>query len=259
MSENTPPSNRTWPPPNRHHRPPADTESTRPTPVLSPRTPTTPAPTSKRVSEDLDKLETSKVKRRRTFQNGFETPVRAPSYKPYALPSTGRKRGKAIVVEAHDRVSAIKPLELEKWQKLVEDAGVLPSGARVKEFQMECANAVVERKTDVCLIAPTGAGKSLIWTLPLLAAAKSVSLVITPYTSLGTEGQQRIREMKVTSIYVNSEQKSSNTLKDIVKLGCREGMGSRLPVYTELIISEVLGAGVVTNAGVADKYAWVEI
>lgn len=56
---------------------------------------------------------------------------------------------------------------------------------------MQCANAVVSRLGDVAVVAPTGAGKSMVWMLPLLVAKDGICLVITPYTSLGIECEQR--------------------------------------------------------------------
>jgi superfamily II DNA helicase RecQ len=56
---------------------------------------------------------------------------------------------------------------------------------------MQCSDIVVGMVGDVCVIAPTGSGKSVLWLLPLLVQKDGISLVITPYTSLGVEGEQR--------------------------------------------------------------------
>ncbi|KAJ7194955.1 hypothetical protein GGX14DRAFT_404312 [Mycena pura] len=45
------------------------------------------------------------------------------------------------------------------------------------------------RRGDALLISPTGSGKSLTWILPLLARKEGMFLVVTPYTSLGLDGE----------------------------------------------------------------------
>ena len=74
---------------------------------------------------------------------------------------------------------------------LARGAHAIPLDASVKELQANCANAVLARKGDVCVIVPTGFGKSLMWTLPLLALERGLVLVITPFTSLGAEGEKQ--------------------------------------------------------------------
>lgn len=84
-------------------------------------------------------------------------------------------------------------------------------------------------------MAPTGAGKSLLWCLLLLALPSSISLVITPYTSLGHEGESRcvylsdlsflsfthdmsrMQQMSLTAIFVNAKEKSPETLSSIAR------------------------------------------
>ncbi|KAJ7130595.1 hypothetical protein C8R44DRAFT_572903, partial [Mycena epipterygia] len=56
-------------------------------------------------------------------------------------------------------------------------------------FQVQIANLVLMRHADAVVISPTGSGKSLTWTLPLLARKEGISLVITPFTSLGLDGE----------------------------------------------------------------------
>ncbi|KAJ7867334.1 hypothetical protein B0H14DRAFT_2247214, partial [Mycena olivaceomarginata] len=56
-------------------------------------------------------------------------------------------------------------------------------------FQVQIANLVLMRHADAVVISSTGSGKSLTWTLPLLARKEGISLVITPFTSLGLDGE----------------------------------------------------------------------
>jgi superfamily II DNA helicase RecQ len=83
------------------------------------------------------------------------------------------------------------PLSREEWNKLARESSVLPDGCELKDFQVECANRVISREGDLCVISPTGSGKSLLWILPLLAQKHGVVMVITPYTSLGSESESR--------------------------------------------------------------------
>lgn len=83
----------------------------------------------------------------------------------------------------------MKELSAEEWNKKAHDAKVLPASAALRKFQIECSNLIISSSTDICVIAPTGFGKSLLWCLPLLPDRAAVSLVITPYTSLGAQGE----------------------------------------------------------------------
>lgn len=48
---------------------------------------------------------------------------------------------------------------------------------------------MIKMERDVCVIAPTGAGESLVWALPLLLYPEGISLVIRPYTNLRIKGK----------------------------------------------------------------------
>jgi superfamily II DNA or RNA helicase len=51
-----------------------------------------------------------------------------------------------------------------EWQGLAEDyGGLLPPGARLRPFQVQIANVVLERSGDAIVVAPTGSGKSMLW------------------------------------------------------------------------------------------------
>ncbi|KIM82653.1 hypothetical protein PILCRDRAFT_819953 [Piloderma croceum F 1598] len=130
---------------------------------------------------------------KKRFRNGFEVKPQTPSYKPYALNSRGRKRQCAYVFD--DEETCIKPIQPPshaKWNELALEARILPDGCALWDFQMQCSDIVVGMAGDVCVIAPTGSGKSVLrWLLPLLVQKDGISLVITPYTSLGVEGEQR--------------------------------------------------------------------
>jgi len=135
-------------------------------------------------------VETQNIRTRR-YRNGYEIKPQTPSYKPYALPCTGRRRKHAFRCENRAAVQPLPPLSTEEWDHLAHQAQILPSAAQLRPFQVECANTVLSRSQDICVIAATGQGKSLLWLLPLLVQATGCSLVITPYITLGLEGQDR--------------------------------------------------------------------
>ncbi|KAF8834418.1 hypothetical protein BDN67DRAFT_985334 [Paxillus ammoniavirescens] len=190
MSENFPPTSISQWPPIRHSFPlPSD----------SPRTPLTDTKNTKRWC----------------YQNGYEIRQQTPSYKPYTKQRTGRKRQHAI---AFNDIQALQPqreITHQRWDKLAHTAGILPENNTLRQFQVDCTNLVLSRSQDVCVIAPTGQGKSMLWVLLLLIQRTSCSLVITPYTSLGLEGQSRNLNMGLPSVFVHAGQKGTKLIRDI--------------------------------------------
>lgn len=116
---------------------------------------------------------------------------KTPSYRPFSINNPGHSRQQAFAFPALNKLVSKGPLGMGEWNELAVTAGVLQPGQVLKEYQMEAANYIVSRKGDMCVIAPTGAGKSLVWALPLLVQKRGISLVIIPYTSLGHQGKQK--------------------------------------------------------------------
>lgn len=132
------------------------------------------------------------TKKRKQFRSGYEVSPQALSYIPYALEMKGRKRTTPFGLPdgSHKKQPRIaKKLSPEDLNRLARDANVLPPSAELRDFQVQCTLRVLQRGGDICVIAPTGAGKSMLWCLPLLTSSTAVSLVITPYTSLGSQGE----------------------------------------------------------------------
>jgi hypothetical protein len=88
-------------------------------------------------------------------------------------------------------IEPMGPLPCIRWNELARESCILPDGCDLQSFQTQCSDIVIGLGGDVCIISPTGSGKSLLWILPLLAQKKGISLVITLYTNLGTEGQDK--------------------------------------------------------------------
>ncbi|KAI0764476.1 P-loop containing nucleoside triphosphate hydrolase protein [Irpex lacteus] len=148
-------------------------------------------------------------KRKTQFQNGWEATPKPPSYTPYALDPYARKRLKVSNAESVQPLLARrKPLSEVRWNALAHEARFIEEGQSLRSFQMQCANAVISRLGDVVVVAPTGAGKSLVWALPLLAVKDGICLVVTPYTSLGMECEQRNNALGITSVFIYADQRS---------------------------------------------------
>lgn len=143
-------------------------------------------------------------KNRTRYQNGYEVKPKTPSFKPYTINNPGHARQKVFAFNSFTPLAPIKPLSPEVWNQLARDSGLLKSGQRLRDYQVEAANFILSREGDLCVVAPTGAGKSHIWVLPLLAQRAGISLVIIPFTSLGYQGEERyaIREYDA-SIFLN--------------------------------------------------------
>ncbi|GJE84942.1 ATP-dependent DNA helicase [Phanerochaete sordida] len=156
------------------------------------------------------------AKKRKQYRNGYETAPKTPSYTPYGLRiSSGRKRLLPFKFPDEDfgAVRRQEPLSLEAWTALAREAGWIPQDAVVRSFQGHVSNLVLGQDDDIAVVAPTGKGKSLIWCFPLLADKAAVSLVITPYTSLGIEGTMRMTKMKLSSVYIYEDFKSEDVLE----------------------------------------------
>jgi ATP-dependent helicase YprA (DUF1998 family) len=153
-----------------------------------PTTPTNPTPSSRLpLSSAVNTLKT-----RRQYRNGYECKPTTPSYKLYALNSRGHKRQRAYAFE--DEIPTIEPMEPLspiRWNKLARESNILPDKCNLRDFQMQCSDIVIGLGGDVGVISPTGSGKSLLWILPLLAQKKGISLMVTPYTNVGIEGEDR--------------------------------------------------------------------
>lgn len=200
MSENTP-CTPVWPPKRRHHH----TRDSGPS-GLNPRDisvggheihslsapPSTPSTPLCAIAVPSQTATSTDCRKRKQYRNGYEVLPSTPSFKPYQLSKDGYKRTRAFdVVSDLPKVAPCGPFGSNEWQNLATTARMIPPGASLRDFQVQCANEVLSRRRDICIVAPTGAGKSLLWCLPLLVAKLSISLVVTPYTSLGQEGEER--------------------------------------------------------------------
>ncbi|KAJ7315223.1 hypothetical protein DFH08DRAFT_894022 [Mycena albidolilacea] len=121
--------------------------------------------------------------------SGYEVAHKALSYRPYSLNSPGIRKQAPAVLSNPGQLNKVQALDPEEWNRLAAHHELIPAGASLHSFQISVSNRVLMQLGDAVVITPTGSGKSLTWVLPLLARGEGVSLGITPFTSLGLEGE----------------------------------------------------------------------
>ncbi|TEB33672.1 P-loop containing nucleoside triphosphate hydrolase protein, partial [Coprinellus micaceus] len=161
---------------------------------------------------------------RPNYCNGYIQKPQATSYTVYTLPKSGRSMQRAFASPSQTGITPLasrQPLQPAAWDKLAKEAGLIPADRSLRKFQVESANYVISRRWDVCIIAPTGQGKSLVWVLPLLVQRKGVSLVVVPYTSLGHQGAlRRLGDIHgVKSHFLHAKNKDPALLEQIATEG----------------------------------------
>ena len=126
---------------------------------------------------------------RKQWQNGYEKAPKAISFEPYAMSKRGASKRASFFLETNTYVlKPLPPLTVPQWNALAHNVGLLPVTFSMRTFQMQGSNLVIARKKDLILISPTGSGKSVLFSAALHAQKHGISIVVTPYTSLGKEG-----------------------------------------------------------------------
>lgn len=180
MSENRTPT-APWPPPRTRLCNPS-------TPILStPRTPLTPVTRQGGFIGSPNPLAPATT--RKIHRNGYEQKPKTPSYRPFALNNPGQSRQRAFAISKDTSLPVLDALDPSEWNDLAREAGAIPVTATLHSFQVQISNLIIMRRGDAVAVTATGSGKSLTWTLPLLARKEGISLVVTPYTSLGLDGE----------------------------------------------------------------------
>ncbi|KAJ7257348.1 ATP-dependent DNA helicase [Mycena rebaudengoi] len=156
---------------------------------------------------------------RKLHRNGYETQAKTPSYTPFSLNNLGYRHQKAFSMSNPAFLNSCLTLDPYEWTALAVKARAIPPTAHLRSIQVQISNLVLMRKGDAVVVSPIGSGKSLSWTLPLLARKEGVSLVITPYTSLGLDGERSNECDGITSIFIYSEQ---NSLQDFERVASEE-------------------------------------
>lgn len=78
--------------------------------------------------------------------------------------------------------------------------------------QLKIINSILDNKRDTCGFIPTGGGKSLCYMFPPIYTNK-VALVVSPLLALMTDQQNKMDELKIPSVCLNSNQKNKSYVK----------------------------------------------
>ncbi|KAF8128812.1 P-loop containing nucleoside triphosphate hydrolase protein [Mycena galopus ATCC 62051] len=174
------------------------------------------------------------IHNKKIHRNGYETAPKTPSYIPFALQNVGHPRQKAFTINKPDSLTPCLALDRSEWTALAIKAGAIPAEAEIRGYQAQISNLVLMRTGDAVVVAPTGSGKSLTWTLPLLARKEGISLVVTPYTSLGLDGESSNDCDGVTSTFIYSEK---NTAADFERVAQMDMHMLESPSFARLLHS----------------------
>jgi len=83
------------------------------------------------------------------------------------------------------------------------------------DFQLDAATAIAQGK-DTVLIAPTGSGKTLVLAMPLLYHKDKLSIVVSPLQALETDQVEKMNELGISSLLVDTVDLSNPTIKACV-------------------------------------------
>ncbi|KAJ6626328.1 hypothetical protein B0H10DRAFT_1781634, partial [Mycena sp. CBHHK59/15] len=151
------------------------------------------------------------VLHRKQHRNGYEQTPQTPSYLLFVLNNPGAPRQHPFDLLNSTQLQPIAALDPWEWNDLAVESRSIPAGAELHSFQVQISNLIVMRHSDAVVVLSTGSGKSLSWILPVLARKEGISLVVTPYTSLGLDSEVFNDCDGISSIFIYSER---NTLKD---------------------------------------------
>ncbi|KAJ7340586.1 hypothetical protein DFH08DRAFT_925287 [Mycena albidolilacea] len=170
------------------------------------------------------------------YRNGYEvTPKATPSpFKPYTLRTPGTPTLAAFNLSNSKSLEPMDCLDPSEWTKLAIQHGLILATAHVHGFQFNVAN------------------QSLTWVLPLIARKEGVSLVITPYTSLGLEGEFSSNHGKIKSIFIFSEQNAEQDFETAAT-------GDMLVVFVCLGMLETIYLDEAHLPSWRPSYSWIYI
>ena len=126
---------------------------------------------------------------KKIWKNGYESAPKTVSFEPYAMSRRGGASKRAGLFTETDTfaLKPLPPLSVPEWNALARSVAILPVAYDLRTFQMQGSNLVIARKKDLVVISWTGSGKSVLFSLALHAQKRGISIVVTPYTTLGKE------------------------------------------------------------------------
>jgi superfamily II DNA helicase RecQ len=80
------------------------------------------------------------------------------------------------------------------------------------KFQLQCAQAQLDRK-DVITIAPTGAGKTLTFWIPLLFNHDGIVVLITALNGLGDQNITELQQLGISAVNLTGANATDSTIQ----------------------------------------------
>ncbi|KAJ7211426.1 P-loop containing nucleoside triphosphate hydrolase protein [Mycena rebaudengoi] len=200
MAENDLTPVQSWPPPRIHDR-----DMSTPRRVL--RTPL--ATINHRSPLNGSPSQSGNQQAKKQHRNGYVQAPRTPSYSPFSLNNPGTPRQKAFAISNPDRLESIDALDPEQWNDIALKARAIPTEAQLRSFPDYNLESSADETRRCC-------GNIQHWA--------GISLAVTPFTSLGLDGEISNDCDGISSIFIYSEK---NTQKDFERVAT----GEMLVVY----------------------------
>jgi len=129
---------------------------------------------------------------KKIWRNGYESAPKTVLYMPYVMLKRGASKHTGFSIEVNYFVlKPLPPFSVQGWNALAHSFSLLKPTLNLCTFQMQGSNLVIACKKDLILILWTGSGKSVLFCLALHAQKRGISIVVTPYTTLGREGAEK--------------------------------------------------------------------
>ncbi|KAG2130313.1 P-loop containing nucleoside triphosphate hydrolase protein [Suillus bovinus] len=97
---------------------------------------------------------------------------------------------------------------------LIEDAVEVTFNIALCKFQLRCVQAQLDRK-DIITIAPTGAGKTLTFWIPLLFNNDGIVILITALNGLGDQNIKELQQLGTSAVNLTGTNATNNTIQGI--------------------------------------------
>jgi hypothetical protein len=131
-------------------------------------------------------------KNRHLWRNGVQVSNTTTTVKGlFTLNRGGKGKFMPFSFDTGNPLASLASQDSESLNSEARALGLISATQTLREFQVDATNYVLGRTGDLCIIATTGSGKSLVWTHPLNAQTWGISLVVVPYTSLRHQGALR--------------------------------------------------------------------
>lgn len=121
---------------------------------------------------------------KKNHRNGYDVKPQSAWYKPFDF----SRKVKAIHIKLGihkiplPAFSLVANLTRSQWEQRTSHAR--KANQAIRDYQLDGCNSILERK-DTVVIAPTKAGKTWLFFLPVIAFPDKMSIIVTPLRGLG--------------------------------------------------------------------------